>query len=45
MANGIVMGLASKNCALFSQYSRAVEIPVLVSQYKVIAGGACASRP
>ena len=36
MANGIVMGLASKKPALFSQYSRAAEIPVLVSQYSVM---------
>jgi hypothetical protein len=32
MANGIVMGLASTKLALFSQYRRAAEIPVLVSQ-------------
>src|SRR6478609_5998662 len=35
MAYGIVMGLASKKSALFSQYRRAAEIPVLVSQYSV----------
>ena len=32
MANGIEMGLASKKPALFSQYRRAAETPVLVSQ-------------
>jgi len=36
MAYGMVMGLASKKAALFSQYSRAAEIPVLVSQYGVM---------
>ena len=36
MAKGIVMGLASKKPALFSQYRRAAEIPVLVSQYSVM---------
>jgi len=30
MANGIVMGLASKKSPLFSQYRRAAEIPVFV---------------
>jgi hypothetical protein len=32
MANGIVMGLASKKSAWFSQYRRAEETPVFVSQ-------------
>ena len=32
MANGMVMFLASKKSALFSQYSRAEETPVFVSQ-------------
>ena len=32
MANGMVMGLASKKSALFSQYRRAEETPVFVSQ-------------
>ena len=32
MANGIEMSLASKKSALFSQYRRAAETPVLVSQ-------------
>ena len=36
MAYGIVMGLASKKSALFSQYRRAAEIPVFVSQYSVM---------
>ena len=36
MANGIVMFLASKKSALFSQYRRAEETPVLVSQYSVM---------
>ncbi len=36
MANGIVMGLASKKSALFSQYRRAEDTPVLVSQYMVM---------
>jgi hypothetical protein len=36
IANGIVMGLASKKPALFSQYRRAAETPVLVSQYSVM---------
>ena len=36
MANGIVMGLASKKSALFSQYRRAADTPVLVSQYSVM---------
>ena len=31
-AYGIVIGLASKKSALFSQYSRADDTPVLVSQ-------------
>jgi len=33
MANGIVMRLAPKKLALFSQYRRAADTPVLVSQY------------
>ena len=32
MAKGIVMFLASKKSALFSQYRRAAETPVFVSQ-------------
>src|SRR5260370_14014016 len=36
MANGIVMSLASKKSALFSQYRRAEETPVFVSQYIVM---------
>ncbi len=32
MANGMVIGLASKKSALFSQYRRAAETPVFVSQ-------------
>ena len=32
MAKGIEMSLASKKSALFSQYRRAAETPVLVSQ-------------
>ena len=36
MAYGIVMGLASKKSALFSQYRRAAETPVFVSQYSVM---------
>ena len=36
MANGMVMGLASKKSALFSQYRRAEEIPVFVNQYSVM---------
>ncbi len=36
MANGIVMFFASKKSALFSQYRRAAETPVLVSQYSVM---------
>ena len=39
MAYGMVMGLASKKPALFSQYRRAAEIPVLVSQYSVMLRG------
>src|ERR1700761_2034464 len=35
-AKGSVMFLASKNWALFSQYRRAAETPVLVSQYRVM---------
>jgi hypothetical protein len=36
MANGMVMALTSKKPALFSQYSRAAETPVLVDQYRVM---------
>ena len=36
MATGMVMGLASRSRRCLSQYSRAAEIPVLVSQYRVM---------
>ena len=36
MAYGIEMFLALKKSALFSQYSRAAETPVFVSQYSVM---------
>ena len=36
MANGIVIGLASKKTAPFSQYRQAEETPVFVSQYSVM---------
>jgi hypothetical protein len=42
MANATVMALAPKKPAVFSQYSRAAETPVLVGQYSVMLSS---SRP
>ena len=47
MANGIEMFLALKKSAMFSQYRRAEEIPVFVSQYSVMLSrmSSCVGRP